>query len=58
MFELEDDFDDKGAIKPVLSYVYEAAKTLGIKQFGMVVYNTTVRFDNSQVYNTEAFTIK
>ena len=58
MFELEDDFEDKDAIKPVLPYVYEAAKTLGIKQFGMVVYNTTVRFDNSQVYNTEAFTIK
>lgn len=58
MFELEDDFDDKSAIKPVLPYVYEAAKTLGIKQFGMVLYNTTINFGTSQVYDTITFTIK
>lgn len=57
MLELEDDFDDKDAIKPVLPYVYEASKVLGIKQFGMVIYNTVINFDASQVYDTETFKI-
>lgn len=34
---------------------YEAAKMLGVKQFGMVIYNTIVSFDSSQVYDTETF---
>lgn len=55
MLELEDDFDDKDAIKPILPYIYEAAKMLGIKQFGMVIYNTVISFDTSQVYDTETF---
>lgn len=55
MFELEDGFDDKDVIKPVLPYIYEAARALGIKQFGMVLYDTTIRFDTSQMYDTETF---
>lgn len=57
MFELEDAFDGRDTVKPVLPYVYEAAKMLGIKQFGMVIYNTVISFDASQVYNTETFKI-
>lgn len=57
MFELEDAFDGKDAVNPILSYVYEAAKILGIKQFGMVICNTVVNFDASQVYDTETFKI-
>ncbi len=33
MFELEDAFDGGDTVKPVLPYVYEASKVLGIKQF-------------------------
>lgn len=57
MFELEDAFDGGDTVKPVLPYVYEASKVLGIKQFGMVIYNTVINFDASQVYDTETFKI-
>lgn len=57
MFELEDAFDGRDTVKPVLPHVYEAAKMLGIKQFGMVLYDTTISFDTSQVYDTETFKI-
>jgi len=55
MFELEDVFDGRDTVNSALSYVYEAAKMLGVKQFGMVIYNTIVSFDSSQVYDTETF---
>lgn len=57
MFELEDAFDGGDTVKPILPYVYEASKVLGIKQFGMVIYNTVINFDASQVYDTETFKI-
>lgn len=55
MFELEDAFDGEDTVKPALPYVYEAAKILDIKQFGMIIYNTVINFDASQVYDTETF---
>lgn len=40
---------------PVLIYLFECAKTLQLKQFGMVYYRTTCIKENDQCYETDAF---